>query len=132
MTLKERCQAGEAKLEQISNALLDPRPEILDHCEAELQEVVTLLQGDPADASADPAVSGRPAAFDRPVASDRPDASDRSDLLRLRRRIRLLSLQVQSAINLCQGWAQLGLSQGYTDQGRPATPPSEPLASYEV
>ena len=126
MTLKERCQAGEAKLEQISNALLDPRPEILDHCEAELQEVVTLLQGEPADASAGPAVSSRP------VASDRPDASDRSDLLRLRYRIRLLGLQVQSAINLCQGWAQLGLSQGYTDQGTPATPPSEPLASYEV
>jgi len=120
MTLRERCQAGEAKLEQISNALLDPRPEILDRCEAELQEVVTLLQGGPADESLDPAVSNRPV------------ASDRSDLLRLRHRIRLLGLQVQSAINICQGWAQLGLSQGYTDQGTPATPPSEPLASYEV
>ena len=43
MTLKERCQAGEAKLEQVSTALLDPRPEILDHCEAELQEVIALL-----------------------------------------------------------------------------------------
>ena len=120
MTLKERCQAGEAKLEQVSNALLDPRPEILDHCEAELQEVITLLEGEPADSSARPAVSSRPA------------ASDKNELLRLRHRIRLLALQVQNAVNLCQGWAQLGLSQGYTDEGRPAVPPSEPVASYEV
>jgi len=120
MTLKERCQAGEAKLEQVSNALLDPRPEILDHCESELQEVITLLEGEPADSSARPAVSGRPA------------ASDRAELLRLRHRIRLLALQVQNAVNLCQGWAQLGMSQGYTDEGRPAVPLSEPLASYEV
>jgi hypothetical protein len=120
MTLKERCQAGEAKLEQVSNALLDPRPEILDHCEAELQEVITLLENEPADSSARPAVSGRPV------------ASDRNELLRLRHKTRLLALQVQNALNLCQGWAQLGLSQGYTDEGRPAVPPSEPLASYEV
>ncbi|MBZ5677378.1 MAG: hypothetical protein LAP61_24300 [Acidobacteriia bacterium] len=119
MTLKERCQAGEAKLEHVSNALLDPRPEILDHCEAELQEVIAILS-EPADSSALPAVSGRPV------------PSDRNDLLRLRRRIRMLVLQVQNAINLCQGWAQLGLSQGYTDQGRPVLPPSEPQASFEV
>ncbi len=46
MTLQERCQAGEAKLERVSNALLDPRPEILDLCEANLQEVITLLAGE--------------------------------------------------------------------------------------
>jgi hypothetical protein len=114
MTLKERCQAGEAKLEQVSNALLDPRPEILDHCEAELQEVIAILEGESVDSSARPAVS------------------DRNQLLRLRHRLRLLGLQVQNAINLCQGWTQLGVSQGYTDQGRPAVPPSEPMASYEV
>ena len=120
MTLKERCQAGEAKLERISNALLDPRPEILDHCQAELQEVIAILEGEPANTSA------------RPAISDRAVASDKNELLRLKRRIRLLALQVQNAENLCQGWVQLGLSQGYTDQGRPALPPGEPLASYEV
>jgi hypothetical protein len=119
MTLKERCQAGESKLEQISNALLDPRPEILDHCEAELQEVIGMLSE-----SVDSSV--------RPASSDRPVASNRNDLVRLRIRIRLLGLQVQSAVNLCQGWIQMGLSQGYTDQGRPALPPNEPRASYEV
>jgi hypothetical protein len=118
MTLKERCQAGEAKLERISKALLDPRPEILDHCEAELREVIAILS-EPANSSA------------RSPISDRPMASDRNDLLRLRRRIRLVALQVQNAINLCQGWIQLGLSQGYTDQGRPALPLTEPQASFE-
>jgi len=113
MTLKERCQAGEAKLERVSHALLDPRPEILDHCEAELQEVIAILD-EPANASARPAIS------------------DRNELLRLRGRIRLVTLQVQNALNLCQGWTQLDLSQGYTDQGLPVLPPMEPQASFEV
>jgi len=111
MTLKERCQAGEAKLEQVSSALLDPRPEILDSCEAHLQEVIGYLQ-------VEAGLHGEPA--------------DRSDLLRLRQRVRLLALQVQQATNLCQGWAQLRLRQGYTDQGIPALPSSEPRSSYEV
>ena len=92
MTLKERCQAGEAKLEQVSKALLDPRPEILDHCEAQLQEVIGMLSE-----SVD--------SYLRPVGSGRPVASDKNYLLRLRIRIRLLGMQVQSAVNLCQGWA---------------------------
>jgi hypothetical protein len=119
MTLKERCQAGESKLEQISNALLDPRPEILDHCEAELQEVIAILD-EPANSSARTAISDRPVTFDK------------NDLLRLRGRTRLVALQVQNALNLCQGWIQLGVSQGYTDQGTPALPPTEPQASFEV
>ena len=120
MTLKQRCRAGEAKLEQLSNALLDPRPEILEYCEAELQEVIAMLTGEPADSVAAPAVS------------DGPRPADRNDLLRLRHRTRLLGMQVQNAVNLCQGWIQLDLSQGYTEQGRPAVPPSEPAASFEV
>lgn len=111
MTLKERCQAGEAKLEQVSNALLDPRPEILDSCEAHLQEVIGLLQDE---------------------AGPHGEPVDPTDLLRLRHGVRLLALQVQQATNLCLGWAQLGLSQGYTDQGIPALPASEPRSSYEV
>ena len=111
MTLKECCQAGDAKLEQVSNGLLDPRPEILDHCEAELQEVISILG---------------------PAGAMQAAPSDKNELLRLRRRIRMLALQVQNAINLCQGWTQLSLTEGYTDQGRPALPLSEPHASYEV
>jgi len=115
MTLKERCQAGEAKLEQVSSALLDPRPEILNRCEAELQDVVGLLEGEAW-------LEGEP----------QDSSALRSDLLRLRHTIRLLALQVQHATNLCQGWAQLSLSQGYTDQGKPVLQLSQPQSSYEV
>ena len=110
MTLNQRCQAGQAKLEEISSALLDPRPEILDSCEVRLQELIALLDSE--------SVAVSPA--------------DRNDLLHLRQRVRLLALQAQQAVNLCQGWAQLGLSAGYTDQGKPALPLSEPRSSYEV
>src|SRR5689334_4115017 len=111
MTFKERCQAGEAKLETVSTALLDPRPEVLDRCEAELQEVIALLETTTVETS---------------------PPTDRNDLLRLRYRIRLLALQAQHATNLFQGWAQLGWNAGYTDQGRPALPLCEPQSSYEV
>lgn len=108
MTLQERCQAGEAKLEQVSIALLDPRPELFDRCEADLQEVIALLENNPADPSA------------------------RGDLQRFRERVRLLALQAQHATNLCQGYIQLGRSEGYTHQGAPVLPLSEPRTSYEV
>jgi hypothetical protein len=122
MTLKERCQAGQAKLEAVSAALLDPRPEGLNHCEAGLQEVIALLEATTADAFARGNPEGTPA--------ERP--SGKSDLLSLRYRLRLLALQVQQATNLYQGWAQLGLSAGYTDQGKPVLRLSEPRSSYEV
>ena len=118
MTLKERCQAGEAKLEQVSAALLDPGPEILDRCEADLQDVIALLESEPLR-------ENKPA-----DSSER--LLDRNDLLRFRNRVRLLALQTQSATNLFQGLAQLGLSEGYTDQGKPVLPPSAPQSSYEV
>ena len=113
MTLKQRCQAGEAKLDQVSAALLKPGPEVLERCEADLEEIIALLESDAATLPVDP-------------------PSDKADLLRLRNRIRLLALQTQQATNLCQGWAQLRLAEGYTDQGQPALPTSEPQASYEV
>jgi hypothetical protein len=112
MTLQERCQAAEAKLADISIALLDCRPETLERCEAGLHEIAGLL-----DLTLDPA--------------SRPAPSDREGLIRLRQRSQMLGFQAQHAANLCQGWAQLQLSEGYTDQGRPVLPPSTPLTSYE-
>ena len=122
MTLKERCQAGEAKLDQVSAALLDPRPDILDRCEADLQEVIASLE-----TVTETETANSPAQ----VAKD-DDPSTKSDLVSLRSRIRLLALQAQHATNLCQGWTQMGVAEGYTDQGRPVLPPSQPQASYEV
>src|SRR5690349_6164723 len=112
MTLKERCHAGEAKLEQVSAALLNPRIEVLDSCESDLLEVIGLLEGE--SGNSEQLIEGK------------------QDLVRLLHRTRMLSLQVQQAANLCQGWAQLCLSHGYTEQGRPAVLLSEPRSSYEV
>jgi len=114
MTIQERCKTAEAKLEEISTALLDYRPETLDACEAELQEIAGLLSCETLEPS------------ERPVASDRPV------LMSLRKRSALLGLQIQQAANLCLGWAQLRVSEGYTNQGRPVLPPSAPQTSYEV
>lgn len=114
MTIQERCKTAEAKLEEISIALLDYRPETLDHCDGVLQEIAGLLEGHALSPS------------ELPIPDDRPA------LLRLRKRAALLGLQVHQAANLCQGWAQLRLSEGYTDQGRPVLPAREPQASYEV
>ena len=113
MTLQERCQAAEAKLEAISSQLLDCRPETLEQCEADLHEIAAVLR-DTLDSGAQPALA------------------DRGGLLSLRHKGALLGLQVQHAANLCQGLGQLRMSEGYTDQGRPVLPPSAPQASYEV
>jgi len=114
MTIQERCKTAEAKLEEISTALLDYRPETLEACEAELQEIAGLL------------------AVETLGPSERPVAADRSALMGLRKRSALLGLQVQQAVNLCRGWAQLRLSEGYTNQGMPVLPPSAQQTSYEV
>ena|ERR1041385_1205403 len=114
MTLQERCRTAEAKLEEISTALLECRTETLERCEGELQEIAALLHAD----------SLNPATL--------PGPEDRAALIRFRKRGRLLSLQAQHAANLCQGWAQLGVSEGYSPQGQPVLPRSEPQTSYEV
>jgi len=109
MTLTKRCQAGEAKLDAVARALADPRPEILNYCAGELQEVLDLLES---------AESWVP--------------SNRADLTRLRKKVRVLEMQTQNALNLLQGWTQLGLTQGYTEQGTPVLPLREPQSSYEA
>jgi hypothetical protein len=114
MTIQERCKIAEAGLEEISMALLDYRPGTLDECEMTLQEIAGLLDRE----SLEPA--GLPTSGDRPA------------LMALRQRAALLGLQVQQAANLCRGWAQLQLSEGYSCQGTPLLPPSAPQASYEV
>lgn len=114
MTIQERCKTAEAKLEEISSDLLDYRPETLDRCEAELHDIAGLLECESLDPS------------ERPVPADHPA------LLGVRKRSALLGLQIQQAANLCRGWAQLRLSEGYTNQGQPVLPPSAPQASYEV
>ena len=113
MTPNEKYQSSESNLDAVSKALLDPRPEILEYCEEQLQEVIDTLES----AEAASITSG---------------AESRAALIRLRQKARLLGMQTQNAIHLCQGWTQLGLSQGYTEQGKLVLPLTEPQTSYEV
>jgi hypothetical protein len=85
MTIKERCKTAEAKLEEISTALLDYRPETLEACEAELEEIARLLSAETLEPS------------ERPVASDRPV------LMSLRKKSAFLGLQVQQAESMPAG-----------------------------
>ncbi len=113
MTFAEYCHTSQEKLDAVSRALPDPRPEILEYCEAELQDVIALLET---------AKSSVP--LER--------RGKRGELMRLRHEVRVLAMQAQNAVNLCQGWTQLSFSQGYTDQGTPVLPLSQPQTSYEV
>jgi hypothetical protein len=111
MTLQERCQTAEARLRALSGTLLEPGPQALDRCEAELKDVIELL-----------------AAYRNP----RPGASDRAGLVALRAAARSMAVQVRQAANMCDGLVQLHWSTGYTEQGRPALLEGEPQTSYEA
>jgi hypothetical protein len=114
VTLQEVCLDAEARIRRIQATLIDPQPELLDRCQVELEEVIELLQ---------PRVTELLAA---------PTDSDRAALRRLRQSVGQLGAQVVHAANLCQGWAQLRLSTGYTAQGRPALTLESSKASFEV
>jgi hypothetical protein len=114
VTLQEVCLEAEARIRLIQRTLLDPQPELLDRCRMELGEVIELLE---------PRVTELLAA---------PNESDRAALERLRQAVAQIGTRVDQAANLCQGWAQLRLSTGYTAQGRPALPIESPKASFEA
>ncbi len=114
MTLQEVCLEAEARIRRIQETLIHPQPELLDRCEAELRDVIDLLE---------------PRLAEKPTA---PNGSNRMALIRLRRTIAQLGSQVAHASNLCQGWAQLRLSTGYTAQGRPALTIDPPKATFEI
>ncbi len=78
MSIDDACLFAEAKLQEVRQLLLDARPESVDRCQNELQQVVaTLFEGLIADgsvanqsrrfigASQNPAVSARTRAADR-------------------------------------------------------------------
>jgi hypothetical protein len=112
MPLQERCREAAARIARIQETLLEPKPEALDRCEAELLGVIGLLQETGSEA--------------------RPTKADRAALLGLKQAIERLAAQVNHASNLCQGWAQLRLSMGYNEQGRPAMAAAASKASFEV
>jgi hypothetical protein len=104
---------AEAKLREVRQMLLDARPEVVDRCQSELQQVVTALERLVSEGAlqSNPGVS--------------------SALLRIRRSAHALKLQIEYASNLCFGWIQLRLGAGYTAQGLPVLMAREPGSSFE-
>jgi hypothetical protein len=114
VTLQDVCLEAEARIRRIQETLIHPQPELLDRCEAELRDVIDLLE---------PRLAEMPAA---------PNGSDRVILIRLRRTVAQLGSQIAHASNLCQGWIQLRLSMGYTAQGQPALTIDQSKAAFEI
>lgn len=116
MTLAERCGQLEARLRTLQSNLCPPDAGRLERCEGELHEVIRLLTDCVVD--------------ERSTPDNRPGAE--AALRQLRATTRQLGAQVEHGLNLCQGWAQIHVSAGYTDQGRPILAGAENSASYDA
>ena len=113
-TALEACLHAEARIREVQQWLLDARPEVVDRCQIELQQIVAVLEK----------------LVTEGTCQTNPPAS--SALAGLRRSAHILRLQIEYASNLCLGWIQLRLGAGYTDQGLPALLAVEPGSSFEA
>jgi hypothetical protein len=113
-SIDDACLYADAKLREVQRLLLDMRPEAVERCQSELQQVIAVLQKLVSEGSREP----------------NPRVS--STLVRIRRSARALKLQIEYASNLYWGWIQLRLGAGYTQQGRPLLVMREPGSSFEA
>jgi hypothetical protein len=117
MSLEENFRQLKSRLQDLQASLCPPDPEWLERCESELRDVIRLL----ADC-----------AGNRRSSQDSIGDSERAALRQLKQAIYRLRAQLEHGLNLCQGWAQLHLSTGYTDQGCPILACGEPNTSYDA
>ncbi len=113
-SIDDACLYAEAKLREVRQLLLDMRPEAVDRCQSELQQVIAVLEKLVSEGAFQP----------------NPRAS--SALVRIRQSARMLKLQIEYASNLYLGWMQLRMGAGYTQQGRPLLVAREPGSSFEA
>ncbi|HEY1757509.1 MAG TPA: hypothetical protein VGG72_19205 [Bryobacteraceae bacterium] len=112
--IEEACLEAEARLREAARCLLDVRPEAVERCQDELQQVIAALE---------PFVSKGALQANPRVASA---------LLRIRWSAQALRLQIKFASNLYSGWVQLRLGTGYTRQGLPVFVTGAPGRSFEA
>jgi len=117
MSLEQRCSQLKSRLQTLQASLCPPDPERMERCEAELRDVIRLLAE---------------CAADRRPSQDSTRAAEIAALRQLKQAIQRLGAQLDHGLNLCQGWAQLRLSAGYTNQGRPILVCGESSKSYEA
>jgi hypothetical protein len=110
---EEACRAAEIKLRELQKALLDPRPEVFEQCEAELGKVAGMLQ---------PLISSDASTWG-------PGVADR--LREIKHATNRLRLQIDHGLNLCRGWIQLRMGTGYTQAGLPVFAGSEARSLFE-
>jgi hypothetical protein len=110
------CRDAVARLQQVRRLLLDPQPEVLERCQAELGRVTIALTA--------------------LVSSGLAGASLelRTSLNDIKTLAGVLQHQIQHATNLCLGWNQLwrGTSTGYTERGLPVIASGGSTRSFEV
>jgi len=104
----EACRHAEARIQEARQLLMDARPEAVERCQVELQQVVVALESLSSEGPfhASPALSAA--------------------LVRIRRSAHALRLQIEYASKLYFGWIQLRLGAGYTKQGLPILATGEP------
>jgi hypothetical protein len=109
----DTCRSLEARLETVQQLLLNPKPEILERAVTELAEVIVVL---------------------RTLTSTQPQKSDSAmlaSLHKIRTGARGLLAQIDQASNFCQGWIQMRLGTGYSNNGLPIFVQSEARSSFE-
>ena len=112
MKIAEHCLEAEIRIREIQSQLAEPSVERLERCEAEIR---LLIRGLPS-----------------PQAGLSVEAQDRAALQRLRQSVRAVAVQLQHGVRLCQGWAQLFNSSGYTQRGVPILVRAESTTSFEA
>jgi hypothetical protein len=113
-SFEEACRHTEAKIREVRQLLLDARPEAVERCQSELQQVVAVLEGLVSEGACS------------------PDTAASAALLGIQGSARTLRLQIEYASNLCFGWIQLRLGAGYTQQGLPLLATGEQGRSFDA
>jgi len=114
ISFDDACRYTDTKLREVRRLLLDTRPEAVERCQSELEQIVAVLEklvaeGDhPSDTAATAALTG------------------------IQGSARDLRLQIEYASNLCFGWIQLRLGAGYSRDGLPVLVTGEPGSSLEA
>jgi hypothetical protein len=116
LSLTASCRDAVVRLQQMRQLLVDPKPEVLERCQAELGRVTIALA-----ALVSSGVTGASLEL-------------RNSLNEIKAIAGLLQTQIQHASNLCLGWNQLwlGTGAGYTERGLPIAATGGSTRSFEI
>jgi hypothetical protein len=114
MNPQESCRAIEEKIQAAQQLIINPSPETMERCLAELSRVATILEG---------LASGNSRDWNAEV---------HASFHRVRGAAQRLRVQIEQASNFWRGWIQLRLGTGYTRQGLPEIAQGASRSSIEA